>query len=311
MLRAPGRTPHSVTLDNSSGSDSDRDLDFPPDDFPPDDFARPSDIPHHTISDLSDVDAAPMALNDNTFDIRTPQLSPDPPPFSSSRSPSPSRSNESVQSTVTFTENHPFINGESINLHGMHFLSYRRRYVGEPCNEDGSPLLDPESPPAINPREPNDWTPYKDRIAFEAAEFLFKRRKMSQADIDFLCQLWAASLAPHHDTPPFSNHQELYRTIDATSVGGVPWQSVSLSYDGPQPENAPVWMENEYTIWFRDPRLLFKNMLENPSFANFFDYAPHHQFANGIRCYENFMSGDWAWKQAVGHCLILHFYNRD
>jgi hypothetical protein len=138
---------------------------------------------------------------------------------------------------------------------------------------------------------------------------------MSQADIDFLCQLWAASLAPHHDTPPFSNHRELYRTIDATSVGGVPWQSVSFSYDtdGPRPENVqvPTWMENEYTIWFRNPLLLFKNMLENPSFANFFDYAPHRQFANGIpsRRYENFMSGDWAWKQAVGQCLILNFYN--
>jgi hypothetical protein len=169
--------------------------------------------------------------------------------------------------------------------------------------------LDLESPPAINPREPNDWTPYKDRVAFEAAEFLFKRRKMSQTDIDFLCQLWAASLAPYHDTLPFSNHQELYRMIDATSVGGVPWQSVGFSYDGPQPENPPAWMNDEYTIWFRDPLLLFRNMLENPSFANFFDYAPHQQFANGIRRYENFMSGDWAWKQAVGHCLTLNFYN--
>jgi Plavaka transposase len=69
-------------------------------------------------------------------------------------------------------------------------------------------------------------------------------------------------------------------------------------------------MKNEYTIWFRDPLLLFKHMLENPSFASFFDYAPQQRFANGIRRYENFMSGDWAWKQAVSRCLILNFYNR-
>lgn len=170
--------------------------------------------------------------------------------------------------------------------------------------------MDPESPPpVIKPREPNDWTPYKDRIAFEAAEFLFKRRKMSKADVDFLCQLWAASLAPYHDAPPFSNHQELHSTIDATPIGGVPWQSVSFSYNGPQPENAPTWMTDEYTIWFRDPRLLFKNMLENSSFANVFDKAPLRQFVNGIRHYENFMSGDWPWKQAVGHFLTLNFYN--
>ncbi|KAF8804340.1 hypothetical protein BYT27DRAFT_7259320 [Phlegmacium glaucopus] len=148
---------------------------------------------------------------------------------------------------------------------------------------------------------------------------------MSAADINFLCQLWAAMLAPHGDSPPFSNHAELYKTIDATSVGGVPWQSVSLSYntDGPRPENPPTWMDNEYTIWFRDPHLLFKNMLENTDFAKAFDYTPQQysyqlpilpswlavlqpdhqnfnkqQYANGIRRYENFMSGDWAWKQA-------------
>ena len=305
MLGAPGRNPHPVTLDNLSASDGD----FPPDNFELE-MPGPPEVPHPTVSDLSApafaVDATPMALNDSSFDIGTSQLSS--PHFSRSSSPSSSQSNESVQSTFT---KHPLINGESIKLHGIHFLTYQQRHVGEPCNEDGSPLLDPESPPAANPREPNDWTPYKDRIAFEAAEFLFKRRKMSAADIDFLCQLWAASLAPHHDSPPFSNHQELHRTIDATSVGGVPWQSVSFSYDtdGPQPEDAPAWMENEYTIWFRDPLLLFRNMLENPSFADFFDYAPYQQFANGIRRYENFMSGDWAWKQAVRRYLILNFYN--
>ena len=303
MPGAPGRTPHPVTF-SSSDEDADN-FEMP----------RSSDVPHPTVSladssaPASAVSAAPMALNDNAFNIETPQLFESSPPFS--RSSSPSQSNESVQST--FTKRHPLINGEFIELHDIHFLTYRQRHVGKPCNEDGSPLLDPDLPPATNPREPNDWTPYKDRIAFEAAEFLFKRRKMSAADIDFLCQLWAASLAPHHDSPPFSNHQELHKTIDATSVGGAPWQSVSFSYDTDgsesQPENPPAWMENEYTVWFRDPLLLFKNMLENPSFANFFDYAPHQWFVNGIRHYENFMSGDWAWKQAVRHCLILDFYN--
>ena len=64
-------------------------------------------------------------------------------------------------------------------------------------------------------------------------------------------------------------------------------------------------MESEYTIWFRDPCLLFKNMLENPEFAEHFDYALHREYdLNGFRRYENFMSGDWAWKQAV----IIYIY---
>ena len=43
-------------------------------------------------------------------------------------------------------------------------------------------------------------------------------------------------------------------------------------------------------------------MLANPEFAEHFDYAPHRQYdpnLNGFHRYENFMSGDWAWKQAV------------
>lgn len=127
---------------------------------------------------------------------------------------------------------------------------------------------------------------------------------MSAGNIDHLCQLWAATLAKYGDSPPYANHKELYQTIDATPIGGIPWQSVTLQYDGPRPDNTPSWMEDEHTIWFRDPRLLFKNMLENPDFAKHFDYSPQRQYdAKGSRCYQNFMSGDWAWKQAVSLCL--------
>jgi len=128
---------------------------------------------------------------------------------------------------------------------------------------------------------------------------------MSAADIDFLCQLWAATLAEYNDSPPYVNHTDLYETIDTTPIGGVPWQSTTFQYDGPRPDDTPTWMEAEYTIWFRDPRLLFKNMLENPEFVEHFDYAPHRQYdAKGSRSYENFMSGDWAWKEAVNKCFI-------
>ena len=44
-------------------------------------------------------------------------------------------------------------------------------------------------------------------------------------------------------------------------------------------------------------------MLENPDFAEHFDYAPHQQYDTKGRHYENFMSGDWAWKQAVSKFL--------
>jgi hypothetical protein len=174
-----------------------------------------------------------------------------------------------------------------------------------PCEEDGTPLLDgldPDSKAIIPHQRSDNWTPYKNRIAFELADFLYRREQMSAGNIDILLQLWAASLASHGEPPPFSDHQDLYNTIDATPIGGVPWQNVTLSYDGPRLEQPPLWMESEYTIWFRDPLLLFKNLLENPDFAGSFDYIPYQQYDSANhRRYEHFMSGNWAWKQAVSN----------
>lgn len=135
---------------------------------------------------------------------------------------------------------------------------------------------------------------------------------MSGSNIDTLMELWTAysALRDPEDTSslkssPFSEHRDMYRMIDAIPIGSVPWQSITLSFEGPKPANPPSWMEVGHTIWFRDPRLLFKKMLENPDFKHSFDYAPHRQYdTHGQRRYENFMSGDWAWKQAV----IIHLF---
>lgn len=159
-------------------------------------------------------------------------------------------------------------------------------------------------PPITQTCQQDDWTPFRDRVAFELADFLFQREQMSVGNIDILLRLWAASLAQHDDSSPFLNHQDLYDTIDTIPIGGVPWQSASLSYDGPLPVQPPPWMQSEYTIWFRDPLLLFKGMLENPDFAKSFDYRPYRQYdTRGSRRYEHFMSADWAWSQAV--CFFL------
>lgn len=161
--------------------------------------------------------------------------------------------------------------------------------------------LRPESPLlAAEEKDVTDWTPYGSRIAFELADFIYRRSQMSASDFNTLCKLWGATLLPHDDMPPFSNYAELCRTIDETPVGGVSWESISLSYTGPRPDDAPSWMESTYELWYRDPRLLFKGMLENPEFQDFFDYVPLRRYdAHGDRQYENVMSGNWAWEQAV------------
>lgn len=178
--------------------------------------------------------------------------------------------------------------------------------LGQICDENGAPLP-PGTPPS--PRETgdnDDWTPYRDRVQFETADFLFRRNQMSAGDINIITGLWAASLTPHHDSPPFANAKAMYDTIDSTPLGDIPWQGFTLNYNGPPPETRglngenPPWTTADYDIWFRDARLLVQEMLANPDFAGEFDFAPYQEYsADGQHRFENFMSGDWAWEQAV------------
>jgi hypothetical protein len=130
---------------------------------------------------------------------------------------------------------------------------------------------------------------------------------MSGGDMDFIFNLWAASLAEHGDVPPFSSHNDMYDTIDSTPLGDLPWESFSLQYNGVLPDGAaPSWMSAEYDVWFRNPQLLVHHILSNPDFDGEIDYAPLQEHSTtGAHRFQNFMSGDWCWKQAVRS----HHYN--
>lgn len=127
---------------------------------------------------------------------------------------------------------------------------------------------------------------------------------MSAGDINFLLSLWAASLAIHSDEPPFLNATHVYKTIDSTPLGDIAWESFSLQYNGTQPENnVPSWTQAEYDVWFRDPRTLVHNLLSNPDFKSGFDYAPFQEHTgDGLHRFQDFMSANWAWNQAVSLC---------
>jgi hypothetical protein len=201
---------------------------------------------------------------------------------------------------------HPMLNGMSIFFIYIVTLTLTFLFVGEICDESGNGLP-PDVPPV--PRDsdkgPNDWTPYDNRLQFEVADFIFRRNQMSAGDVNFLLNLWAASLAIHSSEPPFSKATHLYDTIDSTPLGDAAWQSFSLQYNGPQPEsNVPSWMQAEYDVWFRDPCTLVHNLLSNPDFKSDFDYAPFQErTGEGLHRFKDFMSANWAWKQSVS----LHY----
>ncbi|KAF8171247.1 hypothetical protein K438DRAFT_2024120 [Mycena galopus ATCC 62051] len=150
---------------------------------------------------------------------------------------------------------------------------------GRICDRNGNFLANGSQPRPKTTRAPDDYTPY--------------------GDIDTLMQIWAAK---HPETdPPFSDHVDLYNTIDATDLDHVPWQSFEVCYNLPiPPHDTTPWKTQKYTVYFRDPRLILRSQLANPDFKDEMDYAPKQVFAaDGTREYEDFMSGNWAWKQAT------------
>ena len=131
---------------------------------------------------------------------------------------------------------------------------------------------------------------------------------MSAPNINTLLDIWASTLLKHNETPPFANHTDLYNTINLTPLGDVAWQSFSIQYNGDEvPESTlSQWMTSKYDVWFRDPHIIVKNMIDNPDFNHHADVTPLRIFnSNGTREYQNFMSGDWAWEEAVSSIIFL------
>ena len=100
--------------------------------------------------------------------------------------------------------------------------------------------------------------------------------------------------------------------IDSTPLGDVPWQTFSINYDAGEevPDGAPSWQTSTYDVWFRDPRLVVRNMIDSPDYGNQFDSAPTQTFdSKGHRQYQDFMTGDWAWEEAVCPTVlrVIHF----
>lgn len=159
-------------------------------------------------------------------------------------------------------------------------------------------------PPPRDDPESTDWSPYDSRTHFELADFLYKENQMSAGHIDKLLNIWGQHAASTGGEAPFQSHRDLYKTIDSTPVGDVAWQSFDLKYNGPRPssgEDVPAWMDDTHLVWFRDPHELLRNLLSNTDFHGEFDYVPFQEYnENGSHRYQDFMSGNWAWRQAVG-----------
>ncbi|KAG1862611.1 hypothetical protein F4604DRAFT_1882264 [Suillus subluteus] len=182
------------------------------------------------------------------------------------------------------------------------YCNYQPKLNAHPCDATGH-FLEDGAPPAPPPdKSPDDWTPYRDRVEFETAEFLYACNQMSAGDINILLDLWAATLLKYNDKPPFADCRDLHRTIDNTPLGDVKWQSFKVWYTGEKPtSDVPPWMDQSHDMWYCDPHEVIQGMLGNPDYEKEMDYHPFHEFsADGDKQqWQDFMSGDWAWNQAI------------
>ena len=147
--------------------------------------------------------------------------------------------------------------------------------------------------------DPTDWGVFEGKEGFRIAELVYQRAQMSQGNIDDLLEICSGGQVP------FSNHRELYAAIDSLTVGGVPWQSFSVQYNGAHGDNRsdvpqPKWMSDTHEIFFHDPRLVVHEILANPELKDGMDFVPYRVFdEDGVRMYQHLMGGNWAWDQAV------------
>lgn len=105
---------------------------------------------------------------------------------------------------------------------------------------------------------------------------------------------------------PFLKHTDFLETLDRIKVGSAPWQCFETAVADDLPPNAPEWEKTAYQVWYRDPDTVVSNILANPDFADAFDPAPYvHVGKDGNRCWSDFMSGNFAYRHAVGIYLLF------
>ncbi|KJA19664.1 hypothetical protein HYPSUDRAFT_69092 [Hypholoma sublateritium FD-334 SS-4] len=184
----------------------------------------------------------------------------------------------------------PGSDGDDTNAPGVgegHKTTFHPLINGLPCDSEGQFL--PENVPPPPPEAPmTGFFPFSDHSSFELANFLFHREQMSGGNINDLLQIWASSL-PDDQDPPFTGKQDMYETVDQIKDSDIPWESFDVCFNGDIAEgDTTAWKHSKYE-------------LSNPYYAKEMDFAPKEVCnEKDSCCYQDFMSGNWAWRQ-VNH----------
>ena len=179
-------------------------------------------------------------------------------------------------------------------------------FLARPCDVHGN-FLPPHAPPPLRPDD-IDWHPFPDRPSFEFAEWSFEEAPLSKEALRRLFRILAAKHTvdglPDYD-PIYKTQQDILDTIDAITYGEVSWRTLAIRYRGPLTADSPLWKRHVYLVHTRDALRVVENLVSSSELDGKFDYVPYEEFT-GLNCrrVSDFMSGRWAFKQAVCDAFI-------
>ncbi len=150
-------------------------------------------------------------------------------------------------------------------------------------------------PPRVLPNNP--YEPFADKVQFCLADFTFCKAELSEGHINKLLEIFGLAMENAEGEARFNKAKDLYNAIDGILYGSAPWKCFVSELHTDLPTGAPIWQEESYKIWFRDPDVVIKNILSNPNFADLFNPAPYIETApDGKRQWSDYMLRNFAWR---------------
>jgi hypothetical protein len=147
-----------------------------------------------------------------------------------------------------------------------------------------------------------DWMPFCSEVEFKLAELLYHHTELLAPNIDALLELWEQSLEglDAMQGAPFDSHEDLYTTIDSSTLGDILWQYLVTGVLDDINKRSPSWMQTQYKVWYCNPEAVVSSMLSNPDFNGQFDLCPYVDLdACGKHQWNNAMFRNMAWHQLV------------
>ncbi|KAJ7586638.1 hypothetical protein C8J56DRAFT_787323 [Mycena floridula] len=142
--------------------------------------------------------------------------------------------------------------------------------------------------------ENGNWAPFSSEDEWEFAHWIITSGT-SQADTEKLLKL---HLVKTSMKPSFKNKHAFLQKIDALPQASQ-WSCEGKVIEGKIKGPKGEFLTENVEVWMRDPLECIEELVGNPMFEEYLDYAPYHVYyrSDGTnRGFDEMATGDWWWK---------------